>query len=189
MIKLGTTAPDFSLASSAGGEVSLKSLRGKKVVLYFYPKDMTPGCTQEACDFRDNLTRLHGRGVVVLGVSGDSIASHQKFKDKYDLNFHLLSDPEYAVAKSYAAFGTKNLYGQKVVGVIRSTFLIDERGKLQQSWSPVKVDGHVTQVLEAIRELDLNGKLPRSKPGGGGGRSTSSKTKSSRTRRAAGAAA
>ena len=188
MLKIGNTAPDFALASSSGEVTGLKSLRGRKVVLYFYPKDMTPGCTQEACDFRDNMARLTGRGVAVLGVSSDSPASHTKFKDKYSLPFELLSDPEFAVTKIYGAYGSKLLYGQKVTGTIRTTYLIDERGKIAALWSPVKVEGHVDEVLTAIRELDLNGSPPRSRPRPGSiARSAGSRPKSARSRRMIGA--
>ena len=132
MIQEGKKAPEFELASSEGGEVSLKGLKGKTVVLYFYPKDDTPGCTREACAFRDNQAALKKKGVVVLGVSGDSLASHDKFKAKYKLNFPLLSDPDKAVAKKYGAWGEKVLYGKKTVGMIRSTFVIDGDGSRAQ---------------------------------------------------------
>ena len=150
----GAAAPDFSLQTTRG-ELALKKLRGSKVVLYFYPKDDTPGCTQEACDFRDSLRRLEGHGAVVLGVSKDSLAAHERFKAKYQLPFALASDPDNAVAKAYGAFGKKMMYGKPVVGTIRSTFLIDERGKVERAWSPVKVKGHVDAVLAA-----LNGEAP-----------------------------
>ncbi|MGE5126929.1 MAG: thioredoxin-dependent thiol peroxidase [Betaproteobacteria bacterium] len=153
MIEEGKKAPEFRLASSEGGEVSLKDLRGKTVVLYFYPKDDTPGCTREACAFRDSQAALKKRGVVVLGVSGDSIASHEKFKAKYRLNFPLLSDPDKAVAKKYGAWGEKVLYGKKTVGMIRSTFVIDGEGVVRKVFPRVKVDGHAEQVTEAVRAL------------------------------------
>ena len=132
MIQEGKKAPDFTLASSEGGEVSLKDLKGKTVVLYFYPKDDTPGCTREACAFRDSQAALKKKGVVVLGVSGDSLASHEKFKAKYKLNFPLLSDPDKAVAKKFGAWGEKVLYGKKTIGMIRSTFVIDGDGRRAQ---------------------------------------------------------
>ncbi len=153
MIEEGKKAPEFKLASSEGGEVSLKDLRGKTVVLYFYPKDDTPGCTREACAFRDSQATLKKRGVVVLGVSGDSIASHEKFRAKYKLNFPLLSDPDKAVAKKYGAWGEKVLYGKKTVGMIRSTFVIDGEGVVRKVFPRVKVDGHAEQVTEAVRAL------------------------------------
>ncbi len=151
MLKPGDKAPSFKLKSTAGGEVSSTDLKGRKVLLYFYPKDDTPGCTREACDFRDNLARLHKEGVEVLGVSKDSLASHAKFRAKYDLPFDLLSDEGNAVARAYGAYGEKVMYGKKVLGTIRSTYLIDENGRVNAVWSPVKVDGHVDRVLEYLR--------------------------------------
>jgi peroxiredoxin Q/BCP len=153
MIEEGKKAPDFTLRSSDGKEVSLEDLRGKTVVLYFYPKDDTPGCTREACAFRDSHAVLKRRGVVVLGVSGDSVASHERFRDKYSLNFPLLSDPDKAVAKKYGAWGEKVMYGKKTVGMIRSTFVIDAEGVVRKVFPRVKVDGHADQVLEAVKAL------------------------------------
>jgi peroxiredoxin Q/BCP len=153
MIEEGKKAPDFRLASFEGREVSLKDLRGKTVVLYFYPKDDTPGCTREACAFRDSQAALRKKGVVVLGVSGDSVASHEKFRDKYGLNFPLLSDPDKAVARKYGAWGEKVLYGKKSVGMIRSTFVIDGEGVVRKVFPRVKVDGHAEKVLEAVSGL------------------------------------
>jgi peroxiredoxin Q/BCP len=153
VIKEGQKAPEFSLPSSEGGEVSLKSLKGKPVVLYFYPKDDTPGCTREACAFRDAKAAMRKTGAVVLGVSPDSLAAHDKFTAKYKLNFPLLSDPDKAVAKKYGAFGEKLLYGKKVVGMIRSTFVIDAAGVVRKVFPRVKVDGHDAKVLAALQEL------------------------------------
>ncbi|HEY6547103.1 MAG TPA: thioredoxin-dependent thiol peroxidase [Vicinamibacteria bacterium] len=153
MIAEGKKAPDFTLESSAGGSLSLKELRGKTVVLYFYPKDDTPGCTREACAFRDSQAALKKKGAVVLGVSGDSLPSHEKFKAKYKLNFPLLSDPDKAVAKKYGAWGEKVLYGKKTVGMIRSTFVIDGEGVVRKVFPRVRVDGHADQVLAALGEL------------------------------------
>jgi peroxiredoxin Q/BCP len=153
MIKEGQKAPDFALPSTEGGEVSLKSLKGKTVVLYFYPKDDTPGCTREACAFRDAQAAMKKTGAVVLGVSPDSLASHEKFRGKYKLNFPLLSDSDKAVAKKYGAFGEKLLYGKKVVGMIRSTFIIDGTGVVRKVFAKVRVDGHDAKVLEALQGL------------------------------------
>jgi thioredoxin-dependent peroxiredoxin len=146
----GAQAPDFELPSTTGEAVSLGSLRGEPFVLYFYPRDMTPGCTQEACDFRDAYRRL---GVRVFGVSKDSLASHEKFRAKEKLPFPLLSDADNAVAKRYGAFGDKMFYGKKITGTIRSTFLVDAQGRIAAMWSPVKVKGHVEQVREAVQAL------------------------------------
>ena len=153
MIQEGKKAPGFSLPSSEGGDVSLEGLRGKTVVLYFYPKDDTPGCTREACAFRDGHAALKRKGVVVLGVSGDSLASHEKFKTKYKLNFPLLSDPDKAVARKYGAWGEKLLYGKKTIGMIRSTFVIDGQGVVRKVFPRVKVDGHAEKVLDAVSAL------------------------------------
>lgn len=149
-LKVAAAAPPFRLESTSGETVTLASLRGKKVVLYFYPKDDTPGCTREACDFKDNLARLKKEGVVVLGVSKDSLAAHEKFRAKYALPFDLLVDAGSEIARAYGAYGKKVMYGKEVEGTIRSTFLIDEQGKITAVWSPVKVDGHVDQVLAAL---------------------------------------
>jgi len=153
MVKEGKTAPEFTLASSEGGDVSLKGLRGRTVVLYFYPKDDTPGCTREACAFRDRQAKIKKAGAVVLGVSGDSLESHGEFKAKYKLNFPLLSDPDKAVAKKYGAWGEKVLYGKKTIGMIRSTFVIDGEGVVRKVFPRVKVDGHAEKVLEAVTGL------------------------------------
>ena len=153
MVKEGKAAPKFTLPSSEGGEVSLEDLKGKTVVLYFYPKDDTPGCTREACAFRDTQAAIKKKGAVVLGVSGDSLAAHEKFKAKYKLNFPLLSDPDKAVAKKYGAWGEKVMYGKKVTGMIRSTFVIDKEGVVHKVFPRVRVDGHAEKVLEALDGL------------------------------------
>ena len=153
MLKEGQKAPDFTLAGGDGSQVSLASLKGKPVVLYFYPKDDTPGCTKEACAFRDTQSRLKKAGAVVLGVSPDSVASHQKFGAKYKLPFTLLSDPDKAIAKKFGAYGEKVMYGKKVVGMIRSTFVIDAEGVVRKVFPKVRVDGHAEQVLQALQEL------------------------------------
>lgn len=150
-LNAGALAPDFELEST-DGPVSLSGLRGKRVILYFYPKDDTPGCTREACSFRDSMSRLQGHGATILGVSRDSIASHHRFREKYGLPFALASDPENTAAKSYGAFGKKMMYGKEVTGSIRSTFLIDPQGRIERVWSPVRVDGHVDQILAALSE-------------------------------------
>jgi peroxiredoxin Q/BCP len=153
MLEEGQKAPDFSLLSSAAEAVSLKALRGRIVVLYFYPRDMTPGCTREACAFRDSQAKLKKRGAVVLGVSPDSVASHAKFREAHKLNFPLLADTDKAVAKSYGAYGEKLMYGKKVTGMIRSTFVIDPAGLVRKVFRRVKVDGHAELVLAALDAL------------------------------------
>lgn len=147
ILKVGDKAPKFKLPSSSGKKVSKKKLKGTRYVLYFYPKDSTPGCTTEACDFRDNMARLKKAGVAVYGVSKDSLASHQRFIGKYALPFELLSDKDNEVAKLYGAFGKKKLYGKEVAGTIRSTFVVDKKGRIEALWSKVKVKGHVDAVL------------------------------------------
>ncbi len=149
-LKEGSKAPAFTLESSQGGRVSLSDFAGKTVVLYFYPKDQTPGCTVEAQNFRDAAKQLAKKNAVVLGVSKDSIASHCKFVDKQQLNFALLSDPDGAVIEKYGAWGEKNMYGKKMMGIIRSTVVIGPDGKVKKLWPKVKVAGHVDEVLAAI---------------------------------------
>lgn len=153
-IEEGKKAPDFTLATDAEEKIKLSSLRGSPVVLYFYPKDDTPGCTKEACAFRDQKTALKKAGATVLGVSPDDVASHAKFRDKFDLNFPLLADVGHKVADKYGAWREKNMYGKKSMGIQRSTFLIDADGKVAKVWKRVKVDGHDEAVLEAIAALD-----------------------------------
>jgi peroxiredoxin Q/BCP len=150
MLKVGDKAPDFSLPSSEGEEVSLKDLRGKKVVLYFYPKDDTSGCTKEACSFSENLGRVKKKGAVIYGVSADSIGSHEKFIDKYSLSFPLLSDESRETIKAYGVWQQKSLYGKKYMGIVRTTFIIDERGKIAHIFEKVKVEGHTEEVLSAL---------------------------------------
>jgi len=150
MVAVGERAPDFALKSDDGRRYALKDFRGKKVVLYFYPKDDTPGCTKEACSFRDNLARVTSKGAVVLRVSRDDTASHAKFRDKYDLNFPLLSDDEGKVTDAYGVWKMKNLYGREFFGIVRTTFLIDEEGKISRIWPKVKVEGHTDEVLAAL---------------------------------------
>ena len=150
MPAVGEPAPDFSLRSVDGKVVSLKELRGKKVVLYFYPKDDTPGCTKEACSFRDNLGRVTSKGAIILGVSRDDTVSHVKFREKYDLNFPLLSDDKGRVTEAYGVWKKKNLYGREYFGIERTTFLIDEGGKIARIWPKVRVEGHTDEVLAAL---------------------------------------
>lgn len=149
-VQEGKKAPAFALKNQAGETVKLAELKGKYVVLYFYPKDNTPGCTTEACDFRDNHARLKKQDVVVLGVSPDSEKSHQGFIKKHELPFDLLVDADHEVAEKYGAWGEKSLYGRKFMGLIRSTFLIGPDGVLVKAWPKVKVAGHVDEVSEAI---------------------------------------
>ena len=150
-LKAGDKAPDFSLPSDSGKTVTLKSLRGKQVVLYFYPKDDTPGCTKEACGFRDEITRIEKANTVLLGVSCDDPASHQKFSKKYGLPFTLLSDENAAVSKAYGVYKQKSMYGKTYWGIERSTFVIDEAGKLAAVFRKVKVDGHVEEIITALK--------------------------------------
>ena len=152
-VKEGERAPDFSMATDDGGKVSLKSLKGKNVVLYFYPKDDTPGCTKEACAFRDNLPDFSKVKATVIGVSKDSVESHQKFKKKYALPFPLASDPDKKVIKAYGVWKKKSLYGREFMGIERSTFLIDAKGVVRKIWRKVKVGGHADEVLESLGEL------------------------------------
>ncbi|WP_135256611.1 thioredoxin-dependent thiol peroxidase [Thermus caldilimi] len=149
----GTAAPDFALPDQEGRIHRLSDYRGKWVVLYFYPKDDTPGCTKEACGFRDRMGDLQELGAVVLGVSADDISSHKRFAEKYGLNFPLLADPERGVILAYGAWGKKNLYGKEYEGVLRQTFLIDPEGRIAQVWRKVSPEGHAEEVAEALRAL------------------------------------
>jgi peroxiredoxin Q/BCP len=151
MLAEGTTAPDFTLPADGGGEITLSDYRGRKVVLYFYPKDDTPGCTTEACSFRDDHALLLAAGAVVLGVSPDLVKSHDRFKQKFSLPFALLSDIDHRVAEQYGAWGEKVIYGKKSMGIIRSTFIIDEEGKIAKVFPKVQVQGHSQEVLAALR--------------------------------------
>jgi peroxiredoxin Q/BCP len=149
-VQEGKKAPAFTLASSEGKDVSLDDFKGKKVILYFYPRDNTPGCTREAQAFRDALPKIKRKNAVVLGVSRDSVASHCGFRDNHDLNFPLLSDPDGRVVRAYGAWGEKNMYGKKTEGLIRTTVIIGPDGKVERVFPKVKVDGHVEKVLEAL---------------------------------------
>jgi thioredoxin-dependent peroxiredoxin len=151
MPQAGDKAPGFSLPDQSGATVSLSQFKGRHVVLYFYPKDATPGCTTEACDFRDEHSALVKAGAVVLGVSPDSVASHQKFATKQGLPFSLLADPDHALADAYGVWGEKSLYGRKFMGLIRATFLIGPDAKVVRVWPKVKVAGHVAEVLSALQ--------------------------------------
>lgn len=153
MLKVGNQAPNFSLLETNGTTVSLKDFRGKKVVLFFYPKDSTPGCTREACDFQANLSRLKRKGVIVLGVSADGIDFHKKFKQRHNLTFPLLSDPKKHILRKYGVWKRKQLYGRSFMGIERTTFLIDEHGRILRIFQKIKVNGHVDEVISALKEF------------------------------------
>jgi len=149
-LDVSDTAPDFNLIADDGKSVSLKDFRGKKVILYFYPKDMTSGCTAEACDFRDNIKKIEKKNTVVIGISADDTKSHTKFKTKYALPFTLLSDPTHKMLKDYGVWQEKSMYGRKFMGIVRTTFIIDEKGKIKNVFEKVKVTGHIDEVLEIL---------------------------------------
>lgn len=153
MLKVGDSAPAFELDADGGAKVSSDELAKTPYVVYFYPRDNTPGCTTEACDFRDNFARIQAAGVRVFGVSKDSVKSHDGFKAKFELPFTLLSDPDKSLHLAYGAWGAKKMYGKEVEGTIRSTFLVDKKGRIAAAWPNVKVKGHVDQVLAAIDAL------------------------------------
>jgi len=152
-VEAGSEAPDFTLPADDGSTVTLTALRGSPVVLYFYPRDDTPGCTKEACALRDRKTELAKLGAKVLGVSTDDLESHRKFRDKFSLNFPLLADTEHKVAEAYGAWREKVRFGKKSLGIERSTFLIDNNGVLRQVWKNVRVDDHDEEVIEALKQL------------------------------------
>ena len=152
-IEAGTKAPAFTLKATDGSTVKLSDLKGKPVVLYFYPKDDTPGCTKEACAFRDRKEELTKLGAVVFGISPDTVESHVKFSEKFDLNFQLLADKDHKVAEKYGAWREKNRYGKVTMGLQRSTYVIDAEGKVAKVWKAVKVDGHDAKVLEIVQGL------------------------------------
>jgi peroxiredoxin Q/BCP len=152
-LKPGDKAPDFTMPSDGKGEISLSKLKGKKVILYFYPKDDTSGCTAEACGFRDNLPTFGNTEAVVIGVSRDSVASHDKFKKKHDLPFPLASDEDGKVCEAYGTWVEKSMYGRKYMGIERTTFLIDGKGVIRNVWRKVKVPGHVEEVLAAAKAI------------------------------------
>lgn len=152
-VTVGKKVPDFTLPATGDREIALSGLRGKHVVVYFYPKDNTSGCTLEGEDFRDRINTFKRRNTVILGISRDSIKSHENFKAKYEFPFELLSDADETVCKQFDVIKEKNMYGRKVMGIERSTFLIDDKGVLRKEWRKVKVDGHADAVLDAIKEL------------------------------------
>ncbi|KAB7704123.1 thioredoxin-dependent thiol peroxidase [Bacillus aerolatus] len=151
-ITIGETAPDFKLTANNGEEVRLSDYKGKNIVLYFYPKDMTPGCTTQACDFRDRHAQFSDTNTVILGVSIDPVARHEKFIEKYDLPFLLLADEEHEVCELYGVWKLKKNFGKEYMGIERSTFVIDPKGKLVKEWRKVKVKGHVEEALQFIKE-------------------------------------
>jgi peroxiredoxin Q/BCP len=153
LLKVGAKAPAFSLTNTEGKTVKLSDFKGQKVALYFYPKDMTPGCTVEACGFRDDYSQLKKRGVEVIGVSGDEQKSHQKFTEKYSLPFTLLSDPSHEMMEKYGAWGEKTLYGRKFMGVLRITYIIDEEGRIAHVFGKVKTDTHSKDVISAVDSM------------------------------------
>ena len=152
-LAVGDRAPGFNVASDGGGEVSLAALKGKSVILYFYPKDETPGCTKEACGFRDSLPDFSAANAEIIGVSKDSVAKHDKFKAKYDLPFALAADVDGEICEAYGTWVEKSMYGRKYMGIERATFLIDGEGVLRGVWRKVKVKGHVDAVLAAAKDL------------------------------------
>ena len=150
---VGEAAPDFTLPTDGGSSISLSGLKGQKVIVYFYPKDDTPGCTKEACGFRDSLPDFTKVEATIIGISKDSVAKHDKFKAKYELPFTLASDEDGAVCEAYGTWVEKSMYGRKYMGIDRATFLIDEKGVLREAWRKVKVTGHVDKVLKAAQDL------------------------------------
>ena len=152
-VDVGDTAPDFTMPTDGGGEVSLAKLKGRPVVLYFYPRDDTPGCTKEACGFRDSFPDFTGVDAEIIGVSRDTVGKHDKFKAKYDLQFTLGADEDGAVTEAYGVWVEKSMYGRKSMGIERATFLIGTDGKIAKVWRKVKVPGHVDEVLEAVKAL------------------------------------
>ena len=152
MLKEGDAAPDFTLKNEAGEEVTLSALRGRKIALYFYPKDDTPGCTKQACSLRDGFTELTDAGIEVFGISMDNEAKHQKFIAKYDLPFSLLIDENHTIADRYGAYGEKKFMGKTYNGILRKTFLIDESGKVKKVFDKVKVSEHAGEILESFKE-------------------------------------
>ncbi|SDD89672.1 peroxiredoxin Q/BCP [Paenibacillus sp. UNCCL117] len=153
-LTIGQSVPDFTLPASSGEDVSLSQFRGRHIVLYFYPKNMTPACTEEACQFRDYSGQFSRLNTSVIGISPDPVRSHQRFAAKYELPFPLLSDPEHEVAELFGVWALKKLYGREYMGIVRSTFLIDKEGRLAKEWRGIRVKGHLEQVLQAVKELE-----------------------------------
>lgn len=153
-LQIGDTAPDFSLPTDSDGQVTLSELKGQKIILYFYPKDDTPGCTKESCDFNDNLSAFNKMETTIIGMSKCSVKKHDKFKAKYGLNFMLASDEDNDTCERYGTWVEKSMYGKKYMGIERATFLIDEQGKIAHIWRKVKVKNHVDEVMETINSLD-----------------------------------
>ena len=156
MINEGQKAPDFDLPASTGGNISLKSLKGKNVVLFFYPKDDTPGCTIEACGFRDSYKVIEKMGAVILGISPDSVKSHDKFINKFQLPYPLLADEDKKMCQDYGVWVEKSMYGKKYMGVARTTFIIDARGNIAKIFEKVKPEGHNAEVIEALKALQTS---------------------------------
>ncbi|WP_462408835.1 thioredoxin-dependent thiol peroxidase [Neobacillus sp. Marseille-QA0830] len=151
-VEAGVQAPDFTLEAQTGEKVTLSDFKGKNIVLYFYPKDMTPGCTTEACDFRDMHAQFEELNAVILGISPDPVNRHQKFTEKYGLPFLLLADPEHEIAEAYGVWKLKKNYGREYMGIERSTFIIDRQGQIANAWRKVQVKGHVEEALSYIKE-------------------------------------
>lgn len=156
MIEINKKAPNFKAETDNNGIVELDSLKGRWVVLYFYPKDNTSGCTKEACSFRDNYERINSINTTIIGVSPDSVASHNKFKEKHNLNFSLIADANKEICNLYGVIGEKKMYGRTYLGVVRSTFLIDPKGNIAHIWRNVKVDGHVDDIIAKLKDLQKN---------------------------------
>lgn len=152
-LKIGDKAPAFSAATDGGGKISLADMKGKPFVLYFYPKDDTPGCTKEACDFRDNLSQFKKLGIVVIGISKDNPAKHDKFKNKYDLNFPLISDEDGKICEKWGVWIEKSMYGRKYMGIDRSTFLIDKKGIVRALWRKVSVTNHINEIILEAKNI------------------------------------
>lgn len=152
-LEIGIQSPDFTVETDGGSSIKLSDYTGKWIVLYFYPKDNTSGCTKEACAFRDNMERITSLGAVVLGVSPDKVNSHDKFKEKFNLNFSLLADPDKTLCNLYDVMGEKSMYGKKYMGVVRTTYIISDDGKIADVFSNVKVDGHVDEVISKLQKI------------------------------------